>query len=315
MGQTNISKSAPRDVFLYLLTIITLYISIWRFITLLFEYVNVKFPDELYFTNSLDEIRISIASLVIVFPVYLSLTWFLRKDAIAHPEKLQMKIRKWLLNFTLFLAAITIIVDLIILINNFLQGELTLRFILKVLVVLLVAGAVFSYYLWDLKRETSAASRPSKLLAWLTSIIIFGSIASGFFIIGSPSKQRTIRFDERRVSDLSRMQGEIMSYYQRNEKLPQTLEDLRSDFMGFVAPVDPDTKKPYGYKPLEELKFELCADFGLPTQTGTQFREFYYPMPVWNDGYSNDNFSHEAGRQCFSRVVDKSFFPPRPIKY
>ena len=38
--------------------------------------------------------------------------------------------RKWLVYFTLFISAITIIVDLMIFVYNFLDGELTVKFFL-----------------------------------------------------------------------------------------------------------------------------------------------------------------------------------------
>ena len=45
---------------------------------------------------------------------------------------------------------------MITLVNNVLAGDLTLRFVLKVLIVAAVAGAVFSYYLLDLRRGEEA---------------------------------------------------------------------------------------------------------------------------------------------------------------
>ena len=54
---------------------------------------------------------------------------------------------------TLAIAACALVGDVISLIYNFLGGELTARFLLKVLTVALIAGTAFVYYLWDL-RET-----------------------------------------------------------------------------------------------------------------------------------------------------------------
>jgi hypothetical protein len=58
---------------------------------------------------------------------------------------------------TLFVAAGVLIGDLISLVFNFLGGELTVRFVLKVLTVGVIAGTIFGHYLWDLRKEESGA--------------------------------------------------------------------------------------------------------------------------------------------------------------
>ena len=153
-----LQRTSPKDVFLHLLAIITLYTSAISFLVLIFQYVNVLFPDPLEFAmgyhmrlGSYGAIRWSIASLIVVFPVYLITSWFLNKGY-STPSKRNLWIRKWLIYFTLFAAALIIIGDLVTLINRLLEGELTIRFILKVMAVLFVAGSVFGYYLWDIKR-------------------------------------------------------------------------------------------------------------------------------------------------------------------
>jgi len=55
----------------------------------------------------------------------------------------------------LFVAAGFLIGDLVTLIYSLLEGELSSRFVLKVLVVGAIAGAVFTYYLRDLRRDES----------------------------------------------------------------------------------------------------------------------------------------------------------------
>jgi uncharacterized membrane protein YpjA len=40
---------------------------------------------------------------------------------------------------------------LVFLINSFFQGELTLRFFLKLLSIIFVAGSIFGYYRFELK--------------------------------------------------------------------------------------------------------------------------------------------------------------------
>jgi len=151
-------KSGPRDVFLHLLAIFTLYFSAIRFGLLIFRYIDIGIPDPLqtnYYSlsSAYDSIRLSIASLIIVFPTYVWVTKYLGKIYSATPEKLNLWTRKWLIYLTLFLAAIIIGADLVTLVYNLLGGDLTWRFILKILTVMFIAVSVFSYYLWDLRKH------------------------------------------------------------------------------------------------------------------------------------------------------------------
>ena len=150
-------KSGPKDVFLHLLAIITLYGSAGAFITLIFQYINVLLPDALEYSvyavsGSYGIIRFAISSLVVIFPIYILSSWYLNKSYEENPEKRGLRIRKWLLYFTLFAAALIVMGDLVALINRLLEGELTLRVLLKVLTMAFVAGSVFGYYFYDLKK-------------------------------------------------------------------------------------------------------------------------------------------------------------------
>ena len=51
------------------------------------------------------------------------------------------------------IAAGVVIGDLISFLTSFFEGELTLRFVLKVLTVMVIASGVFWYYLGSLKRD------------------------------------------------------------------------------------------------------------------------------------------------------------------
>ena len=92
------------------------------------------------------------ATLIIVFPVYILMTWYLNRAYQRTPELVNLRTRKWLVYLTIFLAAVIILGDLVTLIFNFLSGELTTRFVLKGLAVLLVMAAIFAYYLWEVRK-------------------------------------------------------------------------------------------------------------------------------------------------------------------
>lgn len=299
MENDTIVKNTPRDVFLYLLNIFTFYAGVVSFIALFIQYIETIFPDPLnfYYTGMADAIRRSTSILVIAVPVFLLTSWLLSKVMGSIREKREFKLRKWLIYFTLFISAITIIVDLITFVNNFLSGELSIRFFLKVIVVLLVAASVFGYYIWDLRRRDMASRTPKKL-AFIVSSVVLTSIIAGFFIIGTPSAQRERKFDEKRVSDLQILQGQIINNWVQKQILPQKLSELEDSISGFVAPLDPKTKAPYEYNVISSLSFELCATFKTSSKDfGPALRDFF-----------RQNWEHKAGRTCFARTIDPELY-------
>ena len=304
------AQAGPKDIFLHLLSIVALYVSAGSFIALVFQYVNVYFPDIVadggYWAlqSAYSGIRWSIAVLVVVFPVYVWVSWFLGRMYEKAPELKNIKTRKWLLYFTLFAAAVIIIGDLVTLIYNFLQGELTARFLLKILAVGIVAAAVFWHYLLELR-----PSRPSaKIFAYPASAIVLIAIVAGFFVVGSPQEERARKFDDRRVSDLQMIQGQIINFWQSKEKLPQSLPELTDNISGFQAPKDPENASDYGYEVSGKLNFKLCANFNRPSLAG-QMPALAYPKDVMQYGVQ-DNWFHQEGYVCFERTIDPEIYKP-----
>ncbi len=314
-----IQKTYPRDVFLHLLTIITLYFSAFNFIRLIFEYVNVAFPDPLNpHYDPGGSMRWAIAALIVIFPVFLWGSRFLNNDIAKAPEKAELRIRKWLIYFTLFAAAALIIGDLVALVFNFLQGEFTLRFLLKVLTVLVTALAVFWYYFYDLRKKPDEFAPRAKIFVWAVSTVVGVAIIAGFFVAGSPFKQRLVRFDSQKVGDLQTIQWQIVNYWQQKERLPEKLDDLIDDISGFRPPLDPQTGATYEYQATEALAFELCAEFNLSSEESQiggkeRFAVPAVPFPVEGPfGAQAESWSHPAGRHCFERTIDPEIYRPQP---
>src|SRR3989344_2968846 len=305
-------KAGPKDIFLHLLSIVALYVSAGSFIALVFQYVNVYFPDIVadggYWAlqSAYSGIRWSIAVLVVVFPVYVWISWFLGRMYWRTPELKNIKTRKWLLYFTLFAAAVIIIGDLVTLIYNFLQGELTARFLLKILAVGVVAAAVFWHYLLELR-----VARPSaKLFAYPVSVIVLVAIVAGFFVVGSPKEERLRKFDDRRVLDLQTIQGQIINFWQNKERLPQNLAELRDDISGFLPPNDPEPGKEYVYEKTADLSFKLCANFNRESlENSPKISRPATPYPV-EPYFGSENWQHAAGEICFERTIDPELYKP-----
>lgn len=307
-----IHKNLPRDTFLYLLAIITLVVVAVGFGMAVFSYIDFYFPDpatDYYRTQSSYEspIRQAMAMLIVVFPVFLWVSRFLRKDVETHPEKKELKIRKWLLSLTLFAAALIIIGDLVTVINNFLRGELTTRFVLKALTMFFISGSVFYYYLAQLRdKKVKLVSA----FSWLIIAVVIAAILWGFAVIGSPFQQREKRFDERRVNDLSIIQSQIINYWQRKESLPKELKDLEDPISGFFVPRDPQTGIDYEYvvDGGKEVKFKLCAVFN--NSNLGKLDDTVKTRPVLPGGeYYPDSWQHDSGRQCFDRKIDPELYP------
>ncbi|MFA6551949.1 MAG: DUF5671 domain-containing protein [Candidatus Paceibacterota bacterium] len=311
-------KITPKDFFLYVWLMATLYWSSIALLNLLFETINSAFPDKLayYIDPYSTSLRWAIASLIIIFPAYLITSWYINRDTKAHPEKSELGIRKWLIYLTLFISGLTILIDLIVLLNTFLGGEITTRFGLKVLAVLIVAGGVFGFYLFDLRRDRGVQTSVPKLFGIISILVVILSIVFGFVIMGSPSTARERRFDEQRVNDLMSIQDRVITYWQGKEKIPDSsLSVLEDSISGYKVPTDPENNSAYVYTKTGDKSFKLCATFGLPSINNGNRTIGAYPaeVPVSSAPYYNgktpDNWSHDKGYVCFDKTIDPQFYP------
>lgn len=304
-------KPGPKEVFLNLLATITLYVGVVSFISLLFQYISYLYPDQLnfYFNGISNQIRLSSAALIVVFPVFILLSWLIGKDLTANPQKRELKSRRWLIYLTLFISAATIITDLVTMFYNFYSGDLTIQFFLKILVIFLVAAVVFGYYAWELKRPFGPARLP-EISAWGSLILVFAAITAGFFIVGSPATQRDRRFDEQRINNLQILQNEIINYWTQKDVLPLKLDVLKNSVSGFSPPVDPQTGQTYEYNIKSKLIFELCANFKKLSLNPTGNIKIRSSVPIYNDSFSQ-NWNHGVGRVCFERTIDPQFYKNR----
>ena len=297
---------------MYLLVVVVLAMSAANVGTLLFQYINLYVPDltlpACTGTWCQDTIRWSLASIIVVFSVFLWAWRFLQRDVVANPVKADARIRRWLLYLMLFVAGGFIIGDFVSLIYGWLRGDLTIQFALKVLVVFYISGTVFYYFLKVLHLPAQAGY--AKTVGWIAVAVVIASIVVGFISAGSPFRVRLEKQDEQRVTDLQIIQNQVVSvYWQSKGELPQSLNDLKDSINGFVAPVDPQTRQSYEYIRKGQLSFVLCATFvtqNLSAEgTSPAVRQVYPAFP----GDANANWAHDTGRVCFDRTIDPKLYP------
>jgi hypothetical protein len=265
---------ASRDAFLYLLSFATLTTWSTALGSLLFAFINYRLPDASS-RGGLDapDFRLAVtwqmSSIAVAFPIYLLVMRFIFGEVTGDPERLQSGVRKWLTWLALLITAGSMICDLVWFLNYFLTGELTPRFVLKCLVVFVLCGAIFAWYLGSLRWS---AETPRELIrvralqfASGAMVAVVVSFCIGLVLAGTPAKQRQFEGDNRRVEDLRNMA-------QRLRNRSQSQPPLR----------DPETGQPYEYRVLAGSAYELCAIFRQPS------------LP------NNSSFwSHGAGRSCF----------------
>jgi hypothetical protein len=148
---------SAREVFLYLIMFSALYCCSYHVGSLFFDSVNLYFPDAVadksYGVNYQESIRLSISALVVSLPVFFFTFNAIQRTITKNPVLRNSRPRKWLTYLTLFIASIALMIDGGTLVYHVLSGELTARFILKVLIIVIIAGGNFFYFLNDMRRE------------------------------------------------------------------------------------------------------------------------------------------------------------------
>jgi Domain of unknown function (DUF5671) len=311
-------KTTAKDFFLWAGAMVAFYWSAIAFIFLIFNYINYSFPNALsYYSGDPYQGGISyeMASIIILFPLYMFLMRFIRADIMKDSSRGEIWVRRWLLILTLFVSGLTIVIDLVTLLTTFLNGEeLSAAFLLKVLVIFIVAGGIFMHFIMDLRGYWTTFPERKRYESIGVGVLVLVSIVSGFFIVGTPQQARGYRFDEQKINDLVSLQSQVVEYYRAKQALPVSLSDLNDPLSYNVVPSDPQTEEMYGYETTGALSFKICANFNAQSREYGNTPAYTAPapraIPVGGKGTVADNWKHGAGNQCFDRTIDSSLYPP-----
>ena len=149
--------------FLHLVAFTALYSVAISLVLLFFTYIEFWFPDPAMrkSTSAVDAalsgIRIELATLMVSYPLFLLAWSYLLREVQQNPEKAKSGVRRWLSFLSLFVGAVTIMSDVICAVYYFVEGDLTVRFLLKVLTLLVTTGSIFLYLSLVLRSESEAA--------------------------------------------------------------------------------------------------------------------------------------------------------------
>lgn len=246
----------PKELAIELGMFLALTVTVFTFVIITFAIIDKLYPDVLvssysYSAQTLAESsRSAIAAILIIFPVYLALAWTRARHFVKHSERKEVSAFKWQHYVAIFLSAIFIIGTLIVVLYNYLNGEVTEASALKALVVVVLSLILGAYYYYSLNRNYKEKTILPLIATILGLVLVLGVVFYSFSVFGSPAEVRKGKFDEKRLDDLSSIQMSIVNHWQTNYSLPVTLAVLEGGGLkgGMSTPNDPETNESYTYE-------------------------------------------------------------------
>jgi len=300
--------NSPKFVFYYLLVLVALIFTAIATGQIIFQFINQNLPDIFgqYGTDfSSDILKFAISAILIAAPIFYIVSNLIYKHLFKGDMEKDSEIRRWLTYFILFISAVIIIVFLIITINNFLNGEWTSKFLLKMLTVIGLAAMVFSFYLYDIRRPKVLGKKDKvfRVYFFASLAIIVTVFSAALFIVETPQQARDRRIDERIINNFYNIESGINSYYNTNHKLPATLDDIQKESIATDSLIDPGTRETFGYKPGSDVNYQLCANFRTDNKNS---KDVAYQ-------YLDQNRRHAAGSECLDfKAYDDNLKEPVP---
>lgn len=152
-------RLTAQDVFIYAVLFTALTFTATNLINLVHAILDIRMPDtsdnEYLLPLTTSKLRWSVAALVVSAPVYFWMSFYTYRRIEKDQGHRRSLVRIWLTYLTLFVAGLVFLGDATVVIYQFLQGEATLRFLLKAVTVAVVSLAIFVFYLREMEYLTS----------------------------------------------------------------------------------------------------------------------------------------------------------------
>ena len=294
------TKNGAKITFFYLLSLFGLVFAALTSGMILFQAINKLIPDAVGTYSgrySTSQLRFAISAVIVASPVYFWMTSLIQKSLKKGELDKESQLRKWMTYVIILVSAIVIIVSLIGVINNYLSGDLTSKVGLKLLITMLISGAVLSYYLYDIKRKDFAKNKIIKSYFIGSLIFVLFTLIFGLVIADSPAQVRKMKHDSNILRDFNEIRYGIDEHFRNNNVLPENLSEMRRSVRTDGNITD------YEYRIVSEEEYELCANFETNNKDNLSI----------DDDYLNKEWPHEIGHQCFqekSQIKTNGMLPP-----
>ncbi|MFH1523323.1 MAG: DUF5671 domain-containing protein [Patescibacteria group bacterium] len=295
----NTQNNSAKYAFFYMLSLVALIFMAWSAGMIIFQIINkfiIDIINQYRGSYSPDQLKYAISALIISSPIFYLTSRQIYKNLFSGTLDKNSGIRKWLTYFILFVSSVVALGWLIATVNSFLDGELTTKFILKSITAIGISAAIFTFYLYDIKRDEVAGKKDKMIQIYFYGSLIFviATFTASLFIVESPQATRDRKYDNTILEKFENIDGAINTYYNDYGKLPISLDELKSDFSYLTEEnlANPVTKEKFEYKILEDDKYELCTVFRTSNKDDDA-----------RESFNKDRWTHEAGKQCLSQKV------------
>ena len=251
-----VRSGAARETLFHALLFVTFGMVAGHVLALAFAQIEIFLPDpdrvQVYAAGGL---RWAMAGLIVFTPVFWLIDRSDRRALATDPARPHGTARRWLSSLAVFIAALTLLGDALVLIYTFLDGQMTSRFLAKSAVVAGLAGLVLGYFRQD-RAGLRAASAQG--LAGLAALVLALSFAS----VGGPGQGQIERRDEARIADLRQLTQDVRRCLQEQiGALPEDLAPMDcasnpSRLTGYAAAIT--------YQRRSASSFALCTEVEFP---------------------------------------------------
>ena len=298
MTNANTTDNAAKFAFFYMLSLVALVFMALSTGMIIFQVINKNIMDTLHEGSgqfSSEALKFAISALIISAPVFFAASRSIYRSLFSGALNRESGIRKWLTYFILFIASVVMIGWLIFTINNFLNGELTLKFLLKAVTAIGIAVSVFTFYYYDIRRAEVIDKKDRVISVYFygTLAIIIAAFVSALFVVESPTITRNRKLDNAILDSFNQIDQAISEYYRENSRLPEDLNVLREEYP-YITDEDIRDKETgaFEFNIKGDRAYELCAVFRTSNTDESGSYEWY-----------KERWPHEAGEQCLKQKV------------
>jgi hypothetical protein len=292
-------SNAAKFVFLYLLHLVSLGFMTVSFGNVIFQIINKFIPD---IAAPYIENKFAISALLVSIPIFYGVSWILQQSLFKGELKKDSGVRRWLTYLILFVSFLIFFGWLIYFVNNFLNGEISLKFILKTITVLVIAAAVFGFYFYDIRRQAveNIQDKFLKIFFIASLALVVAVFFASFFTVESPAVARDRKLDDAVINNFYTIDSCADQYYRETQKLPDSFGAMMSDCSYLTADLlkDSQTGQAFVYNVTGTTTYEICANFRTSNIGKANNPGVSYPA-----GIGTNSSSHASGYQCLKRQV------------